>query len=157
MKAIRISLAMFIFFLGSIIPFVDYLVVIEAFYMLIPLTILFVASSMLIVARLFSKGLQSSRIFFIVWIIPILMISQFISTYVVDKIQRYRSELIIDEIETMVTATSNFPVGYATPIGIELKHFAGEMNFKITYSRGFMTTEVYDSRLRSWKSYGWND
>ena len=99
-KSIRIGFAITIFALGTIVPFVDYLVVIETFYLLIPLGILFLGSLIYLIVSLFSRTMRSKNALYITCLVPVFIVSQFISTYAVDKIQRYKAELLIKEIES---------------------------------------------------------
>jgi hypothetical protein len=71
-------------------------------------------------------------------------------------LQRYKAELLIKEIES-VTAAGGLPNNYDTSFGIEFQKLDNQDNFKISYSRGFMVREVYESSVKSWKSYDWND
>jgi hypothetical protein len=155
-KSIRIGFAIATFALGAIVPFIEYLVVIQTFYLLIPFTILFLGSLIYLVASLFSRTMRSKNALYIACLVHVFIVSQFISTYAVDKIQRYKAELLIKEIES-VTAVGGPPHNYDTSFGIEFQKLDNQGNFKISYSRGFMVREVYNSNVKSWKSYGWND
>lgn len=155
-KSLEIGVLVVVFVLGTIVPFVDYLVVIQAFYLLIPLNIFFIGSFVLLIASLFSRAMNSRLTLFITCIVPIFFGTQIISTYTVDKIRRHKAELLIEEIESVAT-TDGLPTSYETSFGIEFQKLDGLGNYRIRYSRGFMVTEVYDSNLKSWKGYDWND
>jgi hypothetical protein len=155
-RNIRIGFAIAIFAFGTIVPFVDYLVVIQTFYLLIPFAILLLGSLIYLIVSLFNRTMRAENSLYIACLVPAFIVSQFISTYAVDKIQRYKAELLIEEIES-VTTTGGLPTNYDTSFGIKFQKLDNHDNFKISYSRGFMVREVYDSNMKSWKSYGWND
>lgn len=155
-KSIRIGFAIVIFAFGTIVPFVDYLVVIETFYLLIPFAILFLGSSIYLITSLF-KTMHSKNALFTACLVTVFVVSQFISTYAVDKIQRFRAELLIKEMESAITTTGGLPNNYDTSFGIGFQKIDNQNNFKISYSKGFMVSQVYVSTIKSWRSYGWND
>jgi hypothetical protein len=41
--------------------------------------------------------------------------------------------------------------------GIEYFRMKDKEHFVIKYSRGVMVNEKYDSEIKNWRSYGWND
>jgi len=99
--------------------------------------------------------LKSAKSFFMFLLLPIFILSQFTSTFIVDKIQRFRGDQVITEIEQIKNETGFFPKKYELNLGMKyLKH---QKHFEIQYSRGFMITEIYHSESKTWKSYGWND
>ncbi|HEY5746641.1 MAG TPA: hypothetical protein VIU12_11230 [Chryseolinea sp.] len=154
-NSIKITFAIGIFVLGLIVPFNEYLVVIEAFYLIIPLSILFLASLIYLTAGYFLG--HSKHTLYMACLIPLFIVSQLISTYVVPKIQRARAEMSIEEIESALTTTGRVPDHYCAPFGIKFQRLDGLNDFEISYSSGFLVREVYEGRLKSWKSYGWND
>src|SRR5690349_1385876 len=99
MRTIKIVL-IGVFIIGTITPFVDYLVIIETFYLLIHFSILLLISVAYLVGRLIFKGQEDKTVFLIAIIVPTLVLSQIIATFTVDKIQRFRSEQLIKEIES---------------------------------------------------------
>ncbi len=146
-----------ILMVGMVLPFIDYLVVIEVFYLLIPMTILFLASvAMLIYYLIRDKSRLKKSILYIISI-PTFMTGQFISTWTVNKVQRHRSEYAIKEIQTFITQTGHLPDDYPTTFGIKFSKLDSIDEFKISYSRGFMVTENYYSKEKIWKSVGWRD
>ncbi len=92
-----------------------------------------------------------------VLVVPLFIAGQFFSTWTIDNIQRVRSELVIKEIEGIISLTNQIPNNYHTTYGIEFSNLHADNQFKIKYGRGFMTTEVYYSTERKWRSRGWND
>jgi len=99
------------------------------------------------------KRLRRKSGLFLACIMPTLVASQIITTFTIGKIQRFRSDLLIAEIESTPTTLTDSRGGF----GIEVVKDVDSGSFKISYSRGFMVKEVYDSRVKSWKSLGWND
>ncbi|KFC22455.1 hypothetical protein IO90_05845 [Chryseobacterium sp. FH1] len=86
-------------------------------------------------------------------LLPIFLTSQLISTFTVDRIQRFRSDIIIKKIEgkeiaITLTPTANFGIEY---------HKLKNNSFVIQYYRGFLISEKYDNEEKKWKSYGCND
>jgi hypothetical protein len=153
-KSTWVILLACVFIAGAIIPFVDYLVVIEVFYLLIPLGIFLVASLINLVASLFRKGQHSRKAFFMACIVPVFIAAQFISTYTINKIQRHRSALFIREIQLTADETGAIPSEPHTPWGIEFSKSGAGNNFRVSYSGGFTVEEVYDSGLKSWMPVG---
>ena len=50
-----------------------------------------------------------------------------------------------------------YPDSFNASFGIKYKKALNENNFELKYSRGFMVNDKYDSKIKMWKSYGWND
>ncbi len=140
-----------------VFPFIDFLVGLEIFYLLIPLTLSLFASIALLIGYLIWDRAKLKQSILGVLAVPLFIVGQFFSTWTVDKIQRFRSELVIREIEGIVSLTNQIPDDYHTTYGIEFTKLHGDKQFKIKYSRVFMTTEVYYSEQKTWTSQGWND
>lgn len=146
-----------IFFLGLVFPFIDYLVIIQAFFLFIPLVILLCISiGALIGYLIWDRRKLESRINLIM-ATPAFILAQLVSTSAVDKIQRLRSESIIKDIENVKVQTGEAPAYCLENNGINFSRMDNKKDFKISYSRGFMVTETYSSRERIWKSESWND
>jgi hypothetical protein len=88
----RIGFVIIIFVLGAIIPFVDYQVISKTFYLLIPFAISFFGSLIYLIASLFIKTMDAKNILYAVCLVLVFVVSQAISTYTVDKIQRYKAK-----------------------------------------------------------------
>jgi len=153
LKILVIAIGVF----GLIYPFIPSFVVIEFFYLMIPLGIAFIAGVLYLLICIFIKTIWTKKAMLIFSIVPVFIISQFISAFVVDKIQRLRSERVIKEIKQINKDSGEFPEQYEISIGITYKKLDKGDRFKISYSRGFMVTEKYYSDINKWKSYGWND
>lgn len=143
--------------LGIIFPFIDYLTVIEMFYLLIPFRIVVIVTIIFWIVSLFYKTMDSKKSFLVFLVIPVFILSQILSAFTVDKIQRLRSEKIIKVIEEKIKDNEEIPKNYDTKLGIKYVKSLKDNKFIISYSRGFMVTEKYDSELKTWKSFGWND
>lgn len=145
------------FLLGLITPFIDYFVIVEFFFLLIPFSLIFIITFINLLQCFFNKKEDIPRAIFIFSILPLFLFSQDISGFLVDKIQKNRSEHLLTEIENIQSKTGHFPERYNCPIGINYQKLDYSPHFEISYSRGFMVTETYNSESKSWKSYGWNN
>ncbi|MCD4791824.1 MAG: hypothetical protein K8R54_01225 [Bacteroidales bacterium] len=152
----RIVLPSIILF-GSIFPFIPYLVVIEFFFLMIPFVIIFFISILILIISLFLKEISFKKTMFIFSLLPIFIFSQLLSTTVINKVQKYRSELIIKKIENIKSLNGTFPENYKISLGIKYFKIEDEQNYIIRYSRGFMVTEKYYHNEDKWRNYGWND
>ena len=90
-------------------------------------------------------------------LIPLFAFAQILSGFSADKIQLYRSNRIIADIEEIYKTTNEYPERYEINFGIAYDLLDNGNRYKISYSRGFMVTEKYYSDIKKWKSYGWND
>jgi len=155
-KDAKIIFLIVTFIIASILPFIDYLVIIEIFYLSVPLALAFTITSVFLVINLIDKREDKSKVF--AWcFVPVFVLAQFLSTYAVDMVQGFRAEYLINEIERGLQETDEFPSTVKSSWGIEIKKSNNPNAFTVTYSRGFLVREVYDSKTKSWKSYGWND
>lgn len=151
-KIIRTTTTLGIVLCGSIIPFIDYLVFIQIFYLAIPLVLLLFGSVAYLVGQLFFTKRGTRGDLFLAFLVPIFISSQFVATYLVDKVQRYRAEQIIKQINI----ADDLPADYET-LGIAVKIDMRSNSFTVSYSRGFMTREAYNVTSKTWESLGWND
>lgn len=143
--------------IGLVVPFIHYLTIIEMFFLLIPFAIIFIATLIYLITSLLNKTQNRRKAIFIFSILPIFVFSQLLSSYTVDKIQRFRSEKLIEEVEEHTAKTVELPNNIKAPHGIEYEIMNDRKSFLITYSRGFMVIEKYQSKYKQWRSYGWND
>lgn len=143
--------------LGFIFPFIDFLNILEMFYLLIPFGIIVIVSFSILIFSIFFKNLNSKKSFLFFLIIPAFIGMQLLSGFVVDKIQRLRSEKLIILIEEKIKDSGKIPDNFDTKLGIRYEKSLRDNNYIVSYSRGFMVTEKYDSNSKAWKSYGWND
>ena len=109
------------------------------------------------ILNLIDKDKNNNDAIFSFSIIPIFILSQFFSGFLVNKIQKIRCNEIISEIQTEKKETEIFPENYKTSLGIKYKKLQNEKGFELSFGSGFMVTEVYNSEYGLWKSYGWND
>ena len=157
MELNRTLILFIVFLVGVIIPFIPSLTVIEMFFLLIPFAFIFIATAIYLIVSLLKKNINSRKALFIFLILPIFISSQLASGFTVNKIQRFRSENMIKEAQKIRTETGEFPEKLNSSVGINYQRLNDKNNFVISYSRGFMVTEKYDSVSERWKSYGWND
>ena len=150
-----IAIALFIF--GLILPYIDYLTIIEMFFLLIPFAIITGASFIYWIVSLFNSKMNSRKSFYFFLIIPLFVLTQLFSVFTVDRIQLMRSKKVIKSVENKVKDDGVIPDTFDTRFGIEYKKSERDNKYEIRYSRGFMVTERYDSDTKKWKSYGWND
>ena len=141
---------------GAVTPFIDYFVVIQMFYLLIPFGIILIFSALTFVINLikFKKNVFKQNLTLYALIIPIFLTSQIISTFFIDKIQRFRSEKIISKLEEN---QSEYPKTLNSNFGIKYMKLKNENTFELEYNRGFFVREVYQSKDKKWESFGWND
>jgi membrane-bound ClpP family serine protease len=156
-RQVRRQIIICILILGVVFPFIDYLVITEAFFLFIPLTILLFGSVALFFGYFIWDRNKLKKYILSILSVPIFVAAQFISNWTVDNIQRYRSGLIIKEIENIKSQTGQIPGDYQGTLGIKFLTLKDKTEFKLNYSRGFMVTEYYYSKDKSWRSQGWND
>ncbi|SHJ24477.1 hypothetical protein SAMN04488096_1182 [Mesonia phycicola] len=101
--------------------------------------------------------MDSRKALFVFSLLPIFILAQILSGFTVDKVQRFRSENIISEVENLKTETGVYPEKINAPLGIEYIRMRDKKSYVVFYSRGFMVKEKYQSEYNHWKSYGWND
>lgn len=146
-----------VFIIGLVVPFIDYFTIIEMFFLLIPFGIIVITSLIYWIFSLFLEKLNSRKAFYLFLIVPIFTLSQLFSGFMVDRIQLFRSNSIIADIEKHYTTTKEYPEQYEISFGITYELLDNGDRFKISYERGFMVTEKYYSDIKKWRSYGWND
>ena len=154
------KIVIIVFFLtiifGSTTPFWDSFAVIEVFFWVIPLLLLLLISFVLIIINFISKNKKISDSI-ISLLIPFFIATQITSTFLVDKLQKFRSESLIEELHLIQKQKKKLPENIETPTGIKYHKIKGEETFVISFSRGFLITEKYYSDEDKWRSYGWND
>ena len=118
--------------------------------------LLLLISFVLIIINSISKNKKISDSI-ISFLIPIFIATQITSTFLVDKLQKFRSESLIEELHLIQKQKKKLPENIETPTGIKYHKIKGEETFVISFSRGFLITEKYYSDEDKWRSYGWND
>jgi hypothetical protein len=151
-KTLRVATIIAIAITGTITPFVDYLVIVEIFFLAIPLLLLLFVSLVYLTRQLYFRKQNTTNGIFLACLIPTFLGCQVVATYAVDKVQRFRADRIIKQIEM----GHSFPKDHET-LGIKIKRDVRSNSVRVSYSRGFSTTEVYDDSLKTWESFGWND
>lgn len=157
MKKSKIILVFVTILIGIFIPFIPYLVVIEMFFLLVPFAVIGIVSLIYLVISFVKEKMNSRKALFRFSILPIFIISQLVSGFIVDKIQRFRSNKVIAEIEQLKSENGIVPDEYELIAGLEYSKMKDDENYVIEYSRGFMVTEKYNSESGKWNSFGWND
>ncbi len=143
-----------IFLVGLIIPFIPIVAFAEVFFGIIPFALIIIFGIIYTVISIIQKK-ELKNALFILLVVPFFVSTQLLSGFLVNKVQRYRSEYIIAEIEQFRLNRGFYPEKYDAKFGIE---YSKELdNYKLEYSRGFSVTEKFYSNIRTWKSYGWND
>ena len=94
---------------------------------------------------------NTKKIIFIFLILPVFIFSQLLSVKLVKRIQRYRSEKIISEIEKIKEQFDHYPTKFETKMGVEYQKEKSSDNYKIQYSIGFLVCEEYNSGNKSWQ------
>ena len=152
-RYILIALVLF----GLILPFIDYLTIIEMFFLLIPFAIITGVSFVYWIVSLFNQKMNSRKSFYFFLIVPLFVLTQLFSAFSVDRIQLMRSKRIIKAVDEKIEVDGIIPDTFDTRFGIQYSKSERDNKCEIRYSRGFMVTERYDSNTEKWRSYGWND
>jgi hypothetical protein len=142
--------------IGIVVPFVPYITIIQMF-LIIPFAILFITTFIFLISSLLNKNSNRRKAIFRFLILPAFISSQLLSVFAVDKIQRIRCEKLIKAVEEHRSKTGELPDYLKTYFGIEYWRMNDNQNFLISYSKGFMVTEKYQSQYKHWRSYRWND
>ena len=74
--------------------------------------------------------MNSKKALFVFSILPIFIISQLVSGFTVDKIQRFRSKQVIAEIEYLKSENGNVPDEYELNAGLEYTKLKNDENFR---------------------------
>ncbi len=143
--------------LGLVAPFVSYWVVVQAFFLLVPFLIVLLLSLVVITVAFIEKKSDKQKMVFFCSLLPLFVGSQLLSVFVVNKIQRKRSEAVISILQKSKVETGKVPESIPTSLGIKYIRLTNGQDFEIFYSRGFLITEKYHSHNNRWRSYGWND
>ena len=150
-----------LFVFGCVLPFVNWLVFIETFFLIIPTIIYLLVTVVVLIVSLFSgrkKFMRESLMFFLP--VVVFIFSQLASTFLIDKLFLYRSQNMIVKVENFKTTNDSYPNDLSTLNGFHwgIKYqFIDKEHFQLEYSRGFAVREVYSSGSQDWVSYGWND
>lgn len=144
-----------IMILGIMTPFISHAVVVQMFFLLIPFGIILIVSLPIFIFNIlkYKKNVRKQQSTLILCLLPIFLISQIVSTFTVDKIQRFRTNQIIEKIREKKMTINSSPI---KNFGIEYYTLRGT-DFIVQYNRGFLVTEKYYDEEKEWKSYGWND
>ncbi len=110
-----------------------------------------------LIVILMTNRSRLTSVIFTFSILPIFVFSQFLSVLLVDSIQKYRSELAINTLNQKKAAQGHYPETIPKSLGIQYVKLKDDDEFILSYSKGFMVTQKFDSSTNHWKTYGWND
>ena len=156
MSQYKITILLIIILIGFIVPFVPFLAIIEMFFLLIPFAVIFLATMIYLIASFFIKNVNRSRAILIFSVLPIFIISQVASCFIVNQIQTYRSNQIVADIEQIKYTTGKYPEIYELMWGLKYRKFENNENYVIKFSIGFLATRKYLSENKRWISNSWN-
>jgi hypothetical protein len=152
----RSLILLIVFIAGTITPFIPPFVAVEMFFLLMPFGLIFLFTLIHLINSLIIKS-NFRKAIFIFSLLPIFISSQLLSGASVGKAQRFRSKYFIADLERINNEKGDFPTEFEPSWGITYRKVKNERAFLLEYSRGFMVTEKYDSRLTEWRNNGWND
>lgn len=136
-------------------PFIDFAVVIQAFYLLLPFIIISLFSLVAFILNLikYKRNIFKQSSTLLTLVLPVFLLSQTISVFTVNKIQRFRSNQIIKKINNNELSINSNPT---ISFGITYYKLQND-DFVVQYERGFLVKEKYNHKKKKWDSYGWND
>ncbi len=145
--------------IGILTPYIDSFVIVQMFIFIIPFAIIFGISLLVLIYSVikYKRNFYKQPSTKIISIVPLFLISQIFSVFILDNIQKLRSQRYINQIEAIKKSEKIYPKEFKTYLGIEYFKAENEDNFSLSYSRGFIVREVYSSSNKIWKSLGWND
>lgn len=116
-KAIRYLLIAAL--LGTIFPFVEYLLIIQLWYMLIPMVAFLIFCLLYLAYGIIEKNFNHVKnSLYLVSIILMFVFVQLGTYLATEGIQKYRSKLIIKQIEEYVDLNGHYPEEYPVCLGI---------------------------------------
>jgi hypothetical protein len=154
-KKINLFVLVLVFIVGVITPFVPAIHLVVMFVLIIPLFIGLVISLIALVVYLFMHGRNffKSHTFWMPLVIPVYVICAMASGPLVNRIQRYRCERIIENISSRSNALPD-----SLDVRYGIKYIKGlDSGYSLEYSVGFFVREVYSSTDSTWERHGWRD
>ena len=154
-------LLIFLFILGSILPFIPILTILFVF-IIIPIAIaVFVSIMALLMGLIASNKLLKINALKTILALLVFLGSPIVLVLTVDKFLHYRSEVLIGKLDAYKKRNNSYPTDLNQlsnnySFGIEY-HSDGSRSYELEYSRGFMVKVVYSSTNKNWESFGWND
>lgn len=143
--------------IGSIIPFIDSIAVIQVFFLLIPYLVYFGITFLAFVITLVKRNENRRQALFFLLTLPTFILAQILSIVLVDNLQKLRAKQAIVKIEKLKQLHGKYPDDFELSLGIEyFKRKNGE-EYKLEYNIGFLISEVYRSETDNWSKRGWND
>ena len=153
----RISVNIIVVLAGLITPFIPYWVVIQMFYLLIPMALAFVVLSIYLILAIFNKQANLRSALYSFAIIPLFVVTQIGASFLVYNVQLWQANNVIEGLENSRKMNGSLPETIDSPLGISYQRLQQEDGYMLSFSRGFMVTEKYNSETKKWTSYGWND
>ncbi|RDC64235.1 hypothetical protein AHMF7616_02847 [Adhaeribacter pallidiroseus] len=98
-----------VFLFGIVVPFIPSLAIIEAFFLIIPFAIIFILTLVYLLLNFFIGNTNTNKVLFIFSILPTFIVSQIFAVFVVDKVQRFRSEEIIQKVHQIKNSQGAAP------------------------------------------------
>lgn len=149
----NIILITVILILGAVTPFIGYAVIIQFMFLLIPFGLFILGSFIYLIYCIVKSRTKLKGAIIAFLTLPLFFITQSLSVIAVDSIQRTKSEALIQTISSF----KSLPKKIDTPLGIKYSPSKDLTSYNISYSRGFLVTEVFNSVSAQWNSFGWND
>jgi hypothetical protein len=146
-----------IILVGFIFPFIPTLVMIELFLLVIPIALGLCGALFFLLICAIKKSQRIRTALFAFLVISTFITSQLVYVAIVEKLQHFRGQSIILAMDEVKKQTGRYPLTYSTTWGLTYTPLEDGEEFCLSFSRGFPTTEVFDSRKGNWESFGWND
>ena len=143
--------------IGSIIPFIDSIAVIQVFFLLIPYLVYFGITLLAFVITLVKRNENRRHALFFLLTLPTFILAQILSIVLVDNVQKLRANQAIDKIEKLKQQHGKYPDDFELSLGIKYFEQKNGEEFKMEYNIGFLISEVYRSETNNWSKRGWND
>jgi len=144
-----------VFLMGIIVPFVPALHMVEIFILSIPILICLSMCLLLLPVALISKNKKGIKILGLSTSLIILFISsQLLSSYTVEKYQKYRCNKLINELETFKNTNNYYPEHLRKPIKGVKYSLLEKDGYELSFECGFFVTEIFYSKQGKWERHG---
>jgi len=144
-----------VFLIGIIVPFVPALHMVEIFILSIPILICLSMCLLLLPVALISKNKKGIKILGLSTSLIILFISsQLLSSYTVEKYQKYRCNKLINELETFKNTNNYYSENLRKPIKGVKYSLLKKNEYELSFECGFFVTEIFYSKQGKWERHG---
>jgi len=143
---------------GVIVPFTP-LCILEVFFLLIPMKLYALIFIFLLLFGLirFNKSIIVSSVRFLLPLV-IFVSSQILSCFFVEKYQKFQCNKLIVKLEKYKQINNIYPESLNNDMTLKgINYRSLENGYELSFGRGFLVSEVYNSTQKIWESYGWND